>query len=294
VANIVNECGRTLAGGNIDIGEQTEIALAAGGVTQVKNGSDVTVTISQRDASGVGPFTCDLDLTSNANGVSGQTPLTVTQDNASSGTGDVAIKVAMPADLACTGGRFHIHTCLSRYTILTLENKASTGNVCTVRCKNAANFGGCFAVQQTDITPKENTPQNIATTQTLGGILDQVQQNQKDLPAAVSAIQGSSVDQQGVQVADAILAVNPEIKSASDAADAGSVAGGAATGGATNSTAGTGNTGNARTGNGRQKNNANNRGNRNNNNNKRAAPINLRWSKRFVTPSQEDAFEDDE
>jgi len=46
-ANIVNECGRTELTGNIDVGENTENALAAGAVTQVKAGTLMTVTIHQ-------------------------------------------------------------------------------------------------------------------------------------------------------------------------------------------------------------------------------------------------------
>lgn len=46
-ANVVNECGRTELTGNIDVGENTENALAAGAVTKVKAGSLVTVTIHQ-------------------------------------------------------------------------------------------------------------------------------------------------------------------------------------------------------------------------------------------------------
>jgi hypothetical protein len=46
-ANIVNECGRTELSGNIDVGENTENALAAGAVTQVKAGTLMTVTIHQ-------------------------------------------------------------------------------------------------------------------------------------------------------------------------------------------------------------------------------------------------------
>jgi hypothetical protein len=46
-ANIVNECGRTELTGNIDVGENTENALAAGAVTQVKAGTIMTVTIHQ-------------------------------------------------------------------------------------------------------------------------------------------------------------------------------------------------------------------------------------------------------
>lgn len=46
-ANIVNECGRTELTGNIDVGENTENALAAGAVTKVKAGTLMTVTIHQ-------------------------------------------------------------------------------------------------------------------------------------------------------------------------------------------------------------------------------------------------------
>lgn len=103
-ANVVNECGRTLAAGNIDIGENTENALAAGDITKVTKGSKVQIAIDQRNANGTGPFTCDMDQTSNSNGVSGQTPLTVAQDNASGGTGQTTLTVTMPSDMACTGG----------------------------------------------------------------------------------------------------------------------------------------------------------------------------------------------
>jgi hypothetical protein len=46
-ANVVNECGRTELTGNIDVGENTENALTAGAVTQVKAGTLMTVTIHQ-------------------------------------------------------------------------------------------------------------------------------------------------------------------------------------------------------------------------------------------------------
>lgn len=46
-ANIVNECGRTELTGNIDVGENTENALAAGAVTKVKAGTVMAVTIHQ-------------------------------------------------------------------------------------------------------------------------------------------------------------------------------------------------------------------------------------------------------
>ena len=65
-ANVVNQCGRTELTGNIDVGENTENALAAKAVTQVSSGSEISVTIHQVNADGAGPYTCDLDETSNS------------------------------------------------------------------------------------------------------------------------------------------------------------------------------------------------------------------------------------
>lgn len=62
-ANVVNECGRTELTGNIDIGENTENALAANQVTSVKAGTQMTVTIHQVNADGAGPYVCDLEET---------------------------------------------------------------------------------------------------------------------------------------------------------------------------------------------------------------------------------------
>jgi len=96
----------------------------------------------------------------------------------------------------------------------TNRTTASTGNICTVRCFNnaaAGPFGGCFAVQQTDITPSKNSADTIATAQTLAGIQAQVAQNQLDLPAAVEAIAsaGSTAEaKQGVALVDNLLKID--------------------------------------------------------------------------------------
>ena len=141
--NIVNACGRTEIAGNIDIGEQTENELAAGRMAQVSSGSMLAVTIHQVNADGAGPFECDMDETSNA--VTTFTPLKVS-NNIPGSFGlsqvkekDIVINVQMPDNFYCLG--------------------ASTGNICTVRCRNnaiAGPFGGCFAVQQTDGTGRTN------------------------------------------------------------------------------------------------------------------------------------------
>jgi hypothetical protein len=102
-ANVVNECGRTLLAGNIDIGQNTEDQLANNTVTSVTKGSTVAVTIRQGSADGAGPYTCDMDLTSNADGVSGQTKLTVKETD--SADGNITLAVKMPSNMACVGGR---------------------------------------------------------------------------------------------------------------------------------------------------------------------------------------------
>jgi len=106
-ANVVNECGRTELAGNIDIGENTENAIAAGAVTQVQSGTQMLVTIHQVNADGAGPYSCDLVEAGN-NGLITQN-LTV-EDNvpgvngfSQAKTQDFVIKVNMPKTFACTG-----------------------------------------------------------------------------------------------------------------------------------------------------------------------------------------------
>jgi hypothetical protein len=108
-ANIVNQCGRTSIAGNIDVGESTEDALAAGAVTQVQSGTVLSVTIHQVNADGAGPYSCDLDETSNTGNIS--QVLTVT-DNvpgvnglSQAKTQQFQIKVQMPQSFSCTGGK---------------------------------------------------------------------------------------------------------------------------------------------------------------------------------------------
>jgi len=99
--NVVNECGRTLLAGNIDIGTVTEAQLLNKTVTSVTKGGNVDVTINQLDENGKGPYSCDMDLTSNADGTSGQTNLTVKETDAG---GVTKLSVTMPKDMACVGG----------------------------------------------------------------------------------------------------------------------------------------------------------------------------------------------
>lgn len=199
-ANIVNECGRTELTGNIDIGENTENALAANQVTSVKAGTEMTVTIHQVNADGAGPYVCDLEETGNT-GVFTQN-LTVTNNVpgvngfSQAKTQDFNITVTMPDSMNCIGG--------------------STGNICTVRCRNNAQagpFGGCFAVQQTDTTPNQNSANTIATAATLPAVLAQVQQDQLDLDAANKANQVSG------QGAAALKAAGAELPIVSKAAE---------------------------------------------------------------------------
>ncbi|KAF2969725.1 hypothetical protein GQX73_g3799 [Xylaria multiplex] len=182
-ANIVNECGRTELDGNIDIGENTENALAANAVTQVKAGSTVDVTIHQVNADGAGPYTCDVIAQGN-NGVI-TFPNVAVADNVPGVNGfsqakeeDFTIRVTMPSDLNCTG--------------------SSAGNVCTVRCRNnalAGPFGGCFPVQQVDTEAVALKPSDVDTLLSLEKVHAQVAQDIKDLPAALAANQAAGSEE---------------------------------------------------------------------------------------------------
>ncbi|KXJ97325.1 hypothetical protein Micbo1qcDRAFT_156152 [Microdochium bolleyi] len=195
--NVVNECGRTELTGNIDIGENTENALAAKQVTQVKAGSKVSVTVHQVNADGAGPYTCDLIEAGN-NGVISQN-LTVL-DNipgvngfSQARTQQFNITVVMPQNFSCSG--------------------SSAGNVCTVRCRNnalAGPFGGCFPVQQTDTAAKVNTAAGVDTNISTEAVLKQVKDDQADFPAAVAANQqaGSREGLAAAKKVDDILNAN--------------------------------------------------------------------------------------
>ncbi|KAH8204567.1 hypothetical protein TruAng_001196 [Truncatella angustata] len=260
--NVVNECGRTLLAGNIDIGEQTEIQLSNKTVTQVTAGSKVDITIAQLDTDGAGPYTCDLDQASNVQGATGQTNLTVAEKDGGDGT--IKLTATLPADMKCIG--------------------ASTGNVCTIRCFNSAAagpFGGCIAIQQTDTTPNKNTPGNIATAQTLQGINAQILQDQKDLSKAVAAnVEAPSQGDQGVAAVDKLLSIDSAAAATAGAAGdvADTVATATSASASATATAGTGN-GRGKNGNGNGNGNTNgrkagqtaNNGNNKNNNNKRRA-----------------------
>ncbi|PSR97364.1 hypothetical protein BD289DRAFT_480208 [Coniella lustricola] len=259
-ANVVNECGRTLVGGNIDVGANTEDALAAGNVTQVTKGSTVKITIDQRSANGTGPFTCDMDQTGNTL-ATGQTTLATTAGTATSSTGQVTLSVTMPKDMACQG--------------------SSTGNVCTIRCRNAEDFGGCVAVQQTDVTALagDNAPSNITTASTLAEVMSQIAQNEKDLPAAIKGNQESAADMnaQDANIFAAIMASDNAIAQ-SEAAELKTKTVSTATVAAAGAAAAATTTAASNNGNGNGKKGKNNK--HNDNNNKRESSV---WRrKRYV------------
>ena len=91
--------------------------------------------------------------------------------------------------------------------------------------------------------PNKNTPQNIATAQTLQGITAQVLQNQKDLGVAVKANADAPTQaDQGVLAVDELL--NTDSKAQATAGAANAVAtGGATTGNGNNNGNGRGNRG---------------------------------------------------
>lgn len=285
-ANVVNQCGRTVAGGNIDVGAKTEDALANGAVTSVTKGSSVKVTMSVNGTTDTN-FSCDLDPQGNVAGATGQTALTQktantaaskngknnkggnrklvvrqplfarAKNNAASNT--MTMTVDMPDDLACIG--------------------SSAGNVCTVRCINQDEVGGCFAVQQTDTDALagDNDPSNIATSTGETAIKSQIDQNNKDITAAKAAIAGSpdtALTDEGAQnaaVASGIIAADPSVTVAAAAASSSAASGKASKAGKAGKASAA----------------KNNKGN--NNNKARDVPVDQRWSNRrsYDLPSEE-------
>jgi hypothetical protein len=184
----------------------------------------------------------------------------------------------------------------SRAPRLTPKSPASTGNVCTVRCRNnalAGPFGGCFPVQQAGAKAKTNVANKITTAQTLDGVQKQVEQNKQDLAAAVAANQqeGSAAGKAAAaEVKKVLNQADPVIKAAPVQTPALAQPGAAAAGQNNNNNGqgnknggngggkknggngnGAGANGNAAAqGNGRQRGGNNNNNNNNNQNNKRA------------------------
>lgn len=177
---------------------------------------------------------------------------------------------------------------------------ASTGNVCTVRCRNnalAGPFGGCFAVQQTDTTTKTNVASEIDTIQNMDAVLAQVQQNQADFANAVQANQDAGTEgaAQNLAAVDALL--SNSVVSAQFTQETPSVVLGGVPAPATTTVAAAA-TNDASAGNGNNDNNGNNNVNNNRggnnrngnqfggNNKKRMDPNAMRWAKRGVSRAQ--------
>lgn len=110
--------------------------------------------------------------------------------------------------------RYSLHTYPLASDLATNETSssltASTGDVCTVRCRNAQEFGGCFAVQQTDTKASKNVANKIVTASTLDQVNKQVAVDQKDFEVSVNAIAGSKLADQGTAVADALIKNNAD------------------------------------------------------------------------------------
>ncbi|KAI9136932.1 hypothetical protein BKA69DRAFT_1033110 [Paraphysoderma sedebokerense] len=129
-------CGRTLAGGNIDMNaEVSKMMSELGGLPEVMAGKAVTLTVHQVNADGAGPFSCEVDATGTGQSFKS---VQVTRNvpgilslNVLGSTQPHPLEVQMPADLNCSGG--------------------PDNNMCMIRCRNAAvagPFGGCVPVAQ--------------------------------------------------------------------------------------------------------------------------------------------------
>jgi len=126
-------CGRTLAGGPINMAAAMAEAESAG-VPSIGADGQVKMTLHQVNGDGAGPYTCDIDASGMGTNF---TPMMVVTNIPGSNSRsrakaqDFPLVAQIPNGMTCTGG--------------------SDGQTCVVRCRNAANagpFGGCVAVTQ--------------------------------------------------------------------------------------------------------------------------------------------------
>ncbi|KAI8444880.1 MAS3 protein [Phakopsora pachyrhizi] len=140
-------CGRTLAGGNNEIGaamSKVILVLAeSAGIPSVSSDGKVQMTLHQVNGDGGGPYTCDVNASGDGKTF---TPMTISTNipgknsRSNAKAEDIPLMRRCPKEvMTCTGG--------------------SDGQTCIVRCRNAANagpFGGCVAVTQaTDATKQK-------------------------------------------------------------------------------------------------------------------------------------------
>ncbi|KID87250.1 Gas1-like protein [Metarhizium guizhouense ARSEF 977] len=132
---LVNGCGRTKLQTNIDVANETEIAIQNNQIANCKPGDTLTMTVFVVNTDGSGPYFADIDEKSNVgifreigkvDGIDGKNGI---QRNAATA---FDVQIPLPSDMKCEGGK--------------------DLNVCTLRIRNLADagpFGGCVAVQDT-------------------------------------------------------------------------------------------------------------------------------------------------
>lgn len=123
-SNNFGTCGRTQAGGNIDTSTAIEQHIEAQMVAEITKGSVLILQMHQVNGDGAGPYKCEIDPTATGNAfvemkvlkdVPGSVGLSSTRQTS------FDMELQIPETLDCVGG--------------------STGQVCVVRCRNAA-FAG--------------------------------------------------------------------------------------------------------------------------------------------------------
>ncbi|KJK84587.1 hypothetical protein H634G_00108 [Metarhizium anisopliae BRIP 53293] len=133
---LVNGCGRTKLQTNIDVANETEIAIQNNQIANCKPGDTLSMTVFVVNTDGSGPYFADIDEKSNVgifrelgkvDGIDGKNGI---QRNAFTA---FDVQIPLPTDMKCEGGK--------------------DLNACTLRIRNLADagpFGGCVALQ--DVT----------------------------------------------------------------------------------------------------------------------------------------------
>jgi len=101
-------CGQTLGGGENDIQAGTKAVMAMMGqqLPQVSAGGSLMMTLHQVNGDGAGPYSCQMNADGTAQtwtDVQVQTNVPGTNSRSRAKATDFPLKVAMPAQMSCTG-----------------------------------------------------------------------------------------------------------------------------------------------------------------------------------------------
>ncbi|EJT79499.1 hypothetical protein GGTG_04583 [Gaeumannomyces tritici R3-111a-1] len=155
---------------------------------------------------------------------------------------DFNVAIKLPDNVKCTGGT-HLpqHDYTKRLANMGASLRLGGQHLHSSLRNNAiaGPFGGCFPIQQIDVEPTINTPQNIKSFKGLPGVLSQIDGNLRDLDEAIKALarEGSAEAKNNLEAGHALLkasAISKRFPTTTQLAPTNAVAGPTSAGGGAN------------------------------------------------------------